>query len=244
MILVLVTQSHVTPIKPAVGDCSMKRLVYVRPSPSLAISFVALLVAMGGTSYAVARLPSNSVGTAQIKPSGVSTSDIKSGAITSAKVLDGALQRVDFGAGQLPVGPIGPIGPVGPSGLSGPAGAPGPAGIGTVVVALGPDVPSGASGSGTNVQSSKAECPAGTVVTGGGFDVGVRDFIGTAEISGNGYFVISINVSSLASHVQAQAGCATGPGITSRAVARSPSTTDAHEKALLAQARTEAAATR
>jgi rare lipoprotein A len=38
-----------------------------RPSPSLAVSLAALVVALGGTGYAVTQLPKNSVGTAQIK---------------------------------------------------------------------------------------------------------------------------------------------------------------------------------
>lgn len=34
------------------------------PSPALAISLIALAVALGGTGYAVTQLPKNSVGTA------------------------------------------------------------------------------------------------------------------------------------------------------------------------------------
>jgi hypothetical protein len=31
----------------------------LRPSPSMAVAFAALLVALGGTSYAIAQLPAN-----------------------------------------------------------------------------------------------------------------------------------------------------------------------------------------
>lgn len=60
--------------------------------PATIISFVALLVALGGTSYAVSQLPKNSVGTKQLKKN----------AVTSPKVKNGSLLRKDFRAGELP----------------------------------------------------------------------------------------------------------------------------------------------
>jgi hypothetical protein len=45
----------------------MKRDLVRRPSPALAVSLVALFLALGGTSYAAFRLPKNSVGTRQLK---------------------------------------------------------------------------------------------------------------------------------------------------------------------------------
>jgi hypothetical protein len=91
----------------------MRRLLASRPSPAMAVAFVALLVALGGTSYAVVALPANSVGKKQLKRN----------AVTSAKVKNGALLRKDFRRGQLPAGPRGPAGARGPQGLPGPAGA-------------------------------------------------------------------------------------------------------------------------
>ena len=88
------------------------------PSPSLAVSFVALAIALGGTGYAVTQLPKNSVGTAQIK----------NNAVTGAKVKNGSLAAADFKPGQLPAGPQGPAGATGPQGDRGPQGAPGPQG--------------------------------------------------------------------------------------------------------------------
>ena len=67
---------------------------------------VALLVALGGTSYAAVLLPANSVGTAQLK----------SDAVVSSKVKDGSLLAIDFKSGQLPSGPAGPAGSAGPAG--------------------------------------------------------------------------------------------------------------------------------
>ena len=74
------------------------------------ISYVALLVALSGTSYAAADklLPANSVGTKQ--------------------VINGALLKVDFKPGQLPRGARGAQGspgPAGPQGVQGQAGAQG-----------------------------------------------------------------------------------------------------------------------
>lgn len=80
-----------------------------RPSPALVVAFLALFVALSGTSYAVSQLPAKSVGTKQLK----------SNAVTSAKVKDGSLRASDFRPGQLPVGPAGPQGPAGPAGASG-----------------------------------------------------------------------------------------------------------------------------
>src|ERR1044072_1776045 len=73
-----------------------KRRRYV-PSPAMVVACIALAVALTGTSYAIAVLPRNSVGTPQLKR----------GAVVSAKVKDHSLLRRDFKAGQIPAGPQG-----------------------------------------------------------------------------------------------------------------------------------------
>jgi hypothetical protein len=88
------------------------------PSLATVMSAIALLVALGGTSYAAVTklLPKNSVG--------------------SAQVINGSLQRTDFSQGaaaalkgqQGPTGPAGLRGPAGPTGSAGLQGATGPAG--------------------------------------------------------------------------------------------------------------------
>jgi hypothetical protein len=70
---------------------------------------MALVVALGGTSYAAIKLPANSV--------------------TSKTVKDRSLLSKDFKAGQLPAGKTGPAGPAGPQGAAGPQGFTGPPGV-------------------------------------------------------------------------------------------------------------------
>jgi len=79
---------------------------------------LALVVALGGTSYAAITLPNNSVGTRQIKRGGVRGSDIARNAVGSGKVRNGSLKSEDFRAGQLPAGAQGPAGATGARGPS------------------------------------------------------------------------------------------------------------------------------
>lgn len=51
-----------------------------------AIAYLALFVALGGTSYAAFSLPANSVGTRQLRNGAVSSNKIAKGAITPAKL--------------------------------------------------------------------------------------------------------------------------------------------------------------
>jgi Collagen triple helix repeat (20 copies) len=137
----------------------VRRFTSQRPSPAMVVAFTALLVALGGTSYAIQALPRNSVGTPQLQRN----------AVTSPKVRPGSLLRSDFRAGQIPVGRRGPAGPTGPTGERGPAGergepgergatgAPGAAGATNVTVIVGP-----------NQADSVATCPPGEKATGGG----------------------------------------------------------------------------
>jgi hypothetical protein len=108
------------------------RLLRHRPSPAIVIACVALLLALGGASWAATALPRNSVGTAQLR----------SNAVTSSKVRNHSLLRADFKNGQVPRGARGPAGPAGPTGATGaqgpkgPTGATGPAGTANIRWAL------------------------------------------------------------------------------------------------------------
>ena len=126
----------------------MRRNARLRPSPSMAVAFLALLVALGGTSYAVAQLPANSVGAKQLKKN----------AVTAAKVKDRSLLAQDFKSGQLPAGPRGASGPAGPAGPAGAPGARGPAGATNVTVRTGEETLGGA----------LASCQEGERAVGGG----------------------------------------------------------------------------
>jgi hypothetical protein len=82
-----------------------------KPSPALAVSVMALVVALGGTSYAAAMIGS---------------ADIKDDSVRSKDVRDGTLKKRDLRfdpTGEQ--GPAGPAGPAGPEGPAGPAGADG-----------------------------------------------------------------------------------------------------------------------
>jgi hypothetical protein len=62
------------------------------PSPALVVAVCALLVALGGTTYAVAAIPKHSVGAAQLKK----------GAVSSKAVKNSSLKAKDLKAGVLP----------------------------------------------------------------------------------------------------------------------------------------------
>jgi hypothetical protein len=88
------------------------------PSPATLIALVALIIALGGTSYAAISPPKNSVGTKQIRKGAVTKSKIRANAITSSKVKNRSLLAKDFKAGQLPKGPKGDKGDKGDAGAS------------------------------------------------------------------------------------------------------------------------------
>jgi hypothetical protein len=123
-------------------------------------STLALVVALGGTSYAAVVLPKNSVGNRQLKTN----------AVTSGKVEDRTLLGKDFKAGQLPAGPRGPAGGSGPKGDRGAPGATGQQGVPGTPGVSGWQRIDNATGvvnanSSTDVEIS---CPAGKKVFGGG----------------------------------------------------------------------------
>lgn len=103
-----------------------------RPSPAMVVAWAALIISLGGTSYAAIKLPKNSVASKHIKKGGVANSDIRSNSVTSQKVRNGTLLATDFAGGQLPGAPRGPqglpgaVGPKGDKGDKGDPGSPGP----------------------------------------------------------------------------------------------------------------------
>jgi len=91
-------------------------------SPAMLVACAALIVALGGVSYAAAVLPENSVGTAQLQKKAVTRAKLKRNVVTSAKVKNGSLLAADFKTGQLPAGPQGAKGDAGSQGPTGPRG--------------------------------------------------------------------------------------------------------------------------
>ena len=101
----------------------MKAIPKRLPSPAMLVACVALVVALGGVSYAAGVMPANSVGTAQLKKNAVTGAKLKNNAVTGRKVKDRTLTGADFRAGQLPAGPQGPKGDPGAQGPKGDPGA-------------------------------------------------------------------------------------------------------------------------
>lgn len=64
----------------------MPRLWKHRPSPAMIVAMLALFVSMGGTGYAVTKLPKRSVGPSQLRKNAVRAEHIKAGSITAAKL--------------------------------------------------------------------------------------------------------------------------------------------------------------
>lgn len=121
----------------------MLRAIRERLTYANMMSTVAVMIALGGTSYAAIKLPKNSVGNHQLR----------NNSVTTAKVRNNTLLRKDFKKGQLPIdgvagpkGDPGPAGPPGPTGAAGPKGDPGPAGPKGDPGVAGPVGPAGPAG--------------------------------------------------------------------------------------------------
>jgi hypothetical protein len=89
------------------------RLSYANVTASLA-----LFLALGGTSYALATLPRNSVGAAQLRPDSVRASEVRHRAVRSSEIDDRSIRLRDISkrARESLRGQVGPVGPPGPPG--------------------------------------------------------------------------------------------------------------------------------
>ena len=132
-------------------------------------SMAAVMIALGGTSYAAVALPKNSVSSKQIKAKSVKNSDLGANSVTTRQ-----------GQGRLPAedglrGQPAPGGPEGRRRCARAPGAPGPAGvIGSVIVhrvdiALPAGAGVGVAGAST---SGFATCSAGQKLIGGSASIG------------------------------------------------------------------------
>jgi hypothetical protein len=140
-------------------------------SPSLAVSLLALVVALGGTAYAAALITGR---------------DVKNNSLTGADIKNRSIKARDLAAGARLVGPAGPTGPTGPAGTAGAGGATGAAGTNGTNGSNGTDGTNGARG-----VSAWDTIPSGQTVTGEIF----YDTTGTGAIVIDG---VAINLPALA----------------------------------------------
>jgi hypothetical protein len=84
------------------------------------IGTLALFIALGGTSYAVASLQRNSVGSRELKARSVGASELKPKAVASEDIRDRGVRLRDIAtsARRALRGQTGPAGPTGPSGVT------------------------------------------------------------------------------------------------------------------------------
>jgi hypothetical protein len=92
----------------------LSKLRSYRPSHGTVVAYLALFIALGGTSYGVAtgsigsrEIKNNSVRSKDIRNDDVRGKDIRTGTIRSSDVANGSLLAKDFKRGQLPAGPPG-----------------------------------------------------------------------------------------------------------------------------------------
>jgi hypothetical protein len=136
----------------------MKTILRPLGSPAMIIACAALIVALGGVSYAAGVLPKGSVGTAQLQKKAVTASKLRANSVNGLKVKDGSLAASDFKAGQLPAGPKGD------PGAQGPKGDKGDPGVAQVTVRTSDHLVIPAN----SVKAGVAHCQPGEVALGGG----------------------------------------------------------------------------
>ena len=163
----------------------MTRIAHLRPSATVLVAVVAIVLATAGSATAVGMITGR-----QIANNTITSADVRDGTLTTGDVRDRSLLAKDFRPGQLPRGPSGPTGATGPSGVAGRTGATGPSG------AVGPRGAAGANGRdgfglleyphdadllarGSGVDLAVA-CPPGTFVTGG--DAGAIDAVNGDQV--------------------------------------------------------------
>jgi hypothetical protein len=73
----------------------------IRLSPSMVVAFIALVLALGGASYAAVKLPARSVGSKELKRSAVAKINIRSNAVDGSKVVNESLTGRDINESSL-----------------------------------------------------------------------------------------------------------------------------------------------
>jgi hypothetical protein len=137
----------------------MKATLRRLPSPAMIVACVALVVALGGVSYAAGVLPANSVGAKQIKKRAVGLKKISPAARSALKG-----QKGDKGDKGDP----GPAGPAGQKGEPGIPGTPGPSAGANAVVRRASFVVAAQENGNPHFNGGVALCQPGERATGGG----------------------------------------------------------------------------
>jgi hypothetical protein len=119
-----------------------------KPSPAMIVALVALVISLGGTSWAALQLPAASVGSKELKKNSVNSPKVKDGSLLVKDFRTSERRLLQGPRGPQATGSQGPAGPAGPGGPAGPAGPPGPAGSDgeSIVGPTGPTGPDGAMG--------------------------------------------------------------------------------------------------
>jgi hypothetical protein len=92
-----------------------------------AVAYLALTVALGGTSYAATALPRNAVGSSQLRKNSVTSAKVKNRSLGTRDLSPEAVAALGGKVGPAgAAGAAGPRGPVGPQGQKGARGDAGP----------------------------------------------------------------------------------------------------------------------
>jgi hypothetical protein len=143
-----------------------------RPRYADVAATAALVIALGGTSYAAivvtsANIKDNTIVSADLHDEGILSRDIYNGTVTLADISDASESKLRGLRG--PTGPAGPSGPAGPQGIPGEQGEPGADGTNGVsgyVDVVGPWV----NGVVADTLTARAMCPTGKKPLSGGFE--------------------------------------------------------------------------
>ncbi len=192
----------------------MYRLRHYYPRHATVVAYLALFVALGGTSYAVAK---GSIGSREIKNNSVKSADVRNGTLTARDISRSTLGQLRGAQGpqgaQGPTGTAGERGPAGPAGPTGAIGPRGPAGATNVVVRSG-----SATAARGQLVTAVASCLSGERATGGGWQfragtfssVSVLDNMPIAGANGipTGWQISFRNIDEYPAEIVAKVHCA------------------------------------
>ena len=165
----------------------------MKPTPSMAVASVALLVSLSGigTAAYTALVPKNSVSTAAIIDGSIRLKDIHPIATRALQGRSGA---------RGPAGPTGPAGPPGPAGQNGLDGGFDPSTV-QVVQGAEANVPP------NEVVTAQAECLSGTKLIGGGAFTSAES-LWLSRPSGNSWVAGATGFQYVSGSLRAYAICA------------------------------------